>query len=380
MAMLPSTTRKLAVAAYFAAVLLPVALFGYDGRWFGAGELKIRQRTEFPAKLTPMNLQTLDPWFADRIGLRYPLIYLGTEFHLGAFGRPIDRHVFFGRDGWMFWTEDADKVPSAMADSRGKLRFTPAQIKRIEAQLVAMRERFAACRIPFAVVLAPNKQTLYREFVLEAGAPEPRTRLDDLLAALSPAARSIVVDARETMRPAKAKHAPVRLYNKTETHWNELGAFYGYAGIMTALRRAMPLNHPELTSIEQYAVAAQRYAGGDMATYILFSPWRFTDDDVLVRRKTPAALPPDQQIDARTLIARNPNERGTLLLIGDSFTGGVVRYLQQHFAEVHSMISTSVDGAAVAKLRPDAVLLLMVERNLEILLHPHVNLAKTCRP
>jgi alginate O-acetyltransferase complex protein AlgJ len=378
-AVLRSFTHKLTVIVYFAIVLLPVALLGTDGPWLGKGEFPVRNRTELPRRMAPGAFQLLDKWFADRIGLRYPLIYLGTEFHLGAFGRPLDRHIFFGADGWMFWTEDADRVPSAMADSRGKLHFSPAEIRRIEAELLATRDRFAACRIPFAVVAAPNKQSIYREFVVADGERGTPSRLDGLLASLNPAARSQIVDTRELIREAKAKHAPLRPYNKTETHWNELGAFYGYVAAMEALRRAMPLNHPELTSIAQYEVSArENYPGGDMATFILFSPWRFSDQDVSVQAARLAKLPPEQQIDPRYSIARNPEGKGRLLVIGDSFTGAPVRYFQQHFAEVHRVISTTVDGDLVARIKPDAVLVLAVERNLERLLLPMVNPAKLC--
>ena len=378
-AALRSLTHKLPVIVYFAVVLLPVALFSIDGPWPGKGEFPVRQRTELPVRIGPGAFQVIDKWFADRVGLRYPLMYLGTEFHLGAFGRPLDRHVFFGADGWMFWTEDADRVPSAMADSRGKLQFTPAAIKRIETELLALRDRFAACRIPFAVVAAPNKQSIYREFVIDSGEKGPPSRLDRLLVSLSPAVRSQIVDTRKTIRPAKAKHAPVKLYNKTETHWNELGAFYGYVAIMDALRHVMPLNHPELTSIAQYDVSMrQNYSGGDMATFIMFSPWRFPDEDVSVQRKTRTTLPPEEHIDPRYSIARNPQGQGKLLLIGDSFTQGPVRYLQQHFAEVHRVIDTTVDGDLVARIKPDAVLLLAVERNLENLLLPMLNPVKLC--
>jgi hypothetical protein len=55
-----------------------------------------------------------------------------------------------------------------------------------------------------------------------------------------------------------------------------------------------------------------------------------------------------------------------------------VRYFQQHFAEVHRVISTTVDGDLVARIKPDAVLVLAVERNLERLLLPMVNPAKLC--
>jgi alginate O-acetyltransferase complex protein AlgJ len=368
--------RRLTVIVYLAIVVLPVVLLGFDGPWLGKGVFPARQRAEFPVRMGPWAFQQIDKWFADRLGLRYPLIYLGTEFHLDAYGRPLDRHIFFGRDNWMFWTEDADRVPSTMADSRGMLHFTPAEIKRIEAELLSLRNQFAACKIPFAVVIAPNKQSIYREFVMDGdGSP---SRLDRLLAALSPAARAVIVDTRETIRPAKAAHAPVKLYNKTETHWNELGGFYAYVAIMDALRRAMPIAHPELTSIAQYNVSVRSYAGGDMASFVLFSPWRFPDEDVSLQRKTGPRLIPEQQINSNSFIARNPDGGGKLLLIGDSFTHGPVRYLQQHFAEIHRVINTTIDGDLVARHKPDAVLRLLVERNLEQLLVPQVKGAKMC--
>ena len=368
--------RRLTVIVYLAIVVLPVVLLGFDGPWLGKGVFPARQRAEFPVRMGPWAFQQIDKWFADRLGLRYPLIYLGTEFHLDAYGRPLDRHIFFGRDNWMFWTEDADRVPSTMVDSRGMLHFTPAEIKRIEAELLSLRNQFAACKIPFAVVIAPNKQSIYREFVMDGdGSP---SRLDRLLAALSPAARAVIVDTRETIRPAKAAHAPVKLYNKTETHWNELGGFYAYVAIMDALQRAMPIAHPELTSIAQYNVSVRSYAGGDMASFVLFSPWRFPDEDVSLQRKTGPRLIPEQQINSNSFIARNPDGGGKLLLIGDSFTHGPVRYLQQHFAEIHRVINTTIDGDLVARHKPDAVLRLLVERNLEQLLVPQVKGAKMC--
>lgn len=369
-----SIARKLTVIVFLAVVLAPVVLIGFDGPWLGREGIAVRQRTDFPRRISPGAFQTIDKWFADRLGLRYPLIYLGTELHLTAFGRPLDRHIYFGRDGWMFWTEDADRVPSAMADSRGVLRFTSAQIKTIEANLLATRERFAACSIPFFVAVAPNKQGVYPEHVLDASSPLPRRRFDDLLERLGPAARSTIVDLRETMLPAKARHAPLTLYNKTETHWNELGAFHAYVRLMQALR----LDRPELASLSQYDVAAQRYAGGDMATFILFAPWRFPDEDVRLAPRAEKPLAGEERIDPRLFRSRNPDGQGKLLLIGDSFTAGVVRYLQRHFAEIVRNVSVTVDGALVARERPDAVLVLIVERNLENLLWPQVNAAQTC--
>lgn len=376
---LQSLARKLTVIVFLTVIVLPVALFTYDGIWPGKGEMLARNRFPFPQRVGPNMFQGLDKWFADRLGLRYPLIYLGTEFHLGVLGRPLNRFVVFGPDNWLFWTEDADRVPSTMADSRGRLRFTPSELKRIETQLTAMRERFAACGIPFVVAIAPNKQGLYREHVMSLPHGELPSRLDATLAALDPKVRSMILDLRDVMRPAKQRHAPVKLYNKTETHWNDLGAFYGYTALADALRHAgVKLPHPELGALSAYDIAVKPYAGGDIARLALFAPWRYPDEDVTLTAKSGATSQPETQIAFNLFQSRNPAEQGRLLLIGDSFTGAVLRYVQPHFGEVIRHVSIDVNGALVERFKPDAVVLLMVERNLERLLLPLANADRMC--
>src|SRR6266852_1645712 len=63
----------------------------------------------------------------------------------------------------------------------GKLRFTPPELTRIDAQLRTSRDQFAACGIPGVIIIAPNKQSLYGEFLINADAGSPPTRLDTLM-------------------------------------------------------------------------------------------------------------------------------------------------------------------------------------------------------
>ena len=78
------------------------------GRGSSGGDAEIRAKAPFPKKFSPGTFRDFDEWFADHVGLRYPLIYAGSELHVGLLRRPLDRHIFFGRDGWMFWTDDAE--------------------------------------------------------------------------------------------------------------------------------------------------------------------------------------------------------------------------------------------------------------------------------
>jgi alginate O-acetyltransferase complex protein AlgJ len=369
---------RLTVATYFAVVLLPVILLGHDGPWFGPGDISIRGRAPFPAKFAPGAYNAFDLWFADRVGFRYPLIYVGTNFHIGLLHRPLDRHIVFGREGWMYWTDDRDTTPATMADSRGKLRFTPTEVKRIDAQLRAEHDRFAACGTPSAVFIAPNKQSIYGEFLINADAGVPSTRFDALLDELSAPAKDMIIDPRPIMRAAKRMHAPVRLYNKTETHWNFLGAYYGYLAIIEKIAPMIKLAHPELVSLDNYQITAEPYPGGDMATRVLFSPWRFADENVSLTPKLPIAGPGEVQIDQGHFIYRNPRGTGRLVLFGDSFAFHLVPFLAQHFAEVHRYVGEEFNGSVVARHRPDVVLFETLESYAPRMLLPPIDLDAAC--
>jgi len=371
-------TSKLTVATYFALVLLPVLLLGYDGRWFGPGDIAIRGKAPFPASFSPGAFSGFDLWFADRVGFRYPLIYAGTNFHIGLLHRPLDRHIVFGREGWMYWTDDQNTAPATMADARGKLRFTETEVRRIDAQLKAAHARFAACGIASAVFIAPNKQSVYGEFLLKADGDIPPTRLDALMEGLHGPAREMLVDPRPVMRAAKRAHAPLRLYNKTETHWNGLGAYYGYIALIKRLAQMMPVAHLELTSLDHYEISAGPYGGGDMATRVLFSPWRFPDETVSLTSKVAPPGSGEMQLEHDHFLRRNPQGSGRIVLFGDSFATYLVPFLAQHFSEVHRYPAQQFDGAIAGAQHADAVVLETLESYAPRLLLPPLNLDAAC--
>jgi len=371
-------TRRLAVLVYFIAVLTPVALLSHDGPWPGRDDIAIRGRTPFPERLAPRSFKDFDDWFADRLGFRYPLIYAATELHVGLLRRPLDRHIFFGRDGWMFWTDDRNTTPATMADARGKLRFSQGEIGRIDAGLRAAADAFAACKIPAVVLIAPNKQSIYGEFLFGSEARPPPSRLDHLLGALSERARSFVIDPRGAMREAKRVHAPVLLYPKTDIHWDALGAFYGYRALMQALAPGLPAPNPEALALDYYRITSAPYPGGDMAVRVLFSPWRFPDEDVTMRPKTPLPDPEVIQVDRGHILVRSAQGSGRIIVFGDSFSIALVPFLALQFHEVHSYAAAELDGAVVAQQHPSAVVFETLESYADKLLEPTHNLDRLC--
>ena len=109
------------------------------------------------------------------------------------------------------------------------------------------------------------------------------------------------------------------MYFKTDTHWNDLGAFYAYQAIINSLAQSMPISDFTLASLEQYEIDVKPFEGGDIAVNMLSSPGRFKDVQVLLNRKTVNA-------ELRAKLG------GQMLIVGDSFSNGLSHYFAQNYS------------------------------------------------
>jgi hypothetical protein len=343
-------TRSLPCVVFWLLCVLPLAFFTVDGPSPGARPLPMRERAPFPSRVAPHVFREFDNWFVDRIGLRRSLVSTGAAFHVGLLRRSTDRRVVIGRDGWLFYTDD-DHKPATMADIRGALRFTDAEIRTTERNLMAMREAFAACGMRGLVVIAPNAQSVYGEYLIDSGI-KPVTRLDDLLAHLSAPVRGMILDLRAPLLAEKAAHPEQPLYFKTDSHWNDLGAFYAYRAIIAALAKTGPVGDTSLAAPENYTLSESPYDDGDLAINMLLSPGKFQDEQILLQPK------------AKAETARGRD--GQLLLIGDSFSSRLKPFLKRNFVESRFVTfgDLPVPPPRAGGPQPAVVLLEVVERYL----------------
>jgi alginate O-acetyltransferase complex protein AlgJ len=373
MTQIRAITRPAAVIVFFALALVPVALFGVNGPWPGRGEPLLAPPAAFPPNLTSNTFRRISAWFDDRVGLRYPLLKLGSEMSVAVWRPRTMRNTIIGRDPWLFSSDDESRHVALMADLRGRLRFDDEAVARFDTQLRAARSSFTACGKTALVVVAPNKQSIYPEHIRDRARTYRKTRLDDLLERLSPVARSMIVDPRPILRAVKANDPP--LFLKTDSHWNGLGAFLAYRTVVQALARANAIDRPELATLDNYEIDSEPFQGGDMAVSVLHLPWRFADEKVTLRARK--ALPPVTMTDEgqRTLYL-NPEGKGRLLIFGDSFAPPLAALLARHFKEVDLRLKqiwqVPLDSNA------DVVLVQIVERHLHELSRMPPALARGC--
>jgi hypothetical protein len=373
-------TRPAASLIFLLISLVPVLMFGNTDPWNSAASARLQKPVDFPPKLAPNTFRRVSRWFDERIGMRFPLLILGADWRTIVWAYRTQGNVLFGRQSWLFLYDSAGHPAWIMADLRGRVRIPDVDAARFDRQMTAVRAGFAACHKAALVVVAPNKQSIYPEMLRGPSDARSRSRLDGLLEAMSAASRSMVVDLRPELLAAKARHE-LPVYFRTDTHWNGLGAFIAYQKIVTTLAAAGAIDRPEIASLDDFEISAEPFAGGDLAIRQLFSPWRYPDEMVTLRSKRgESAFPFATDNDNQTVV--NPRGKGTLLLIGDSFSWSLAHLLARHFHKVTVRTSPTVqpvfDGELTRTTGADVTIVEIVERNLPALLPPPRNLEQVC--
>lgn len=373
--------RFLPLIVFLAFAVTPALLIGVNGPWPGGAMPEFRPLRPFPPNLAPNTFRRIGDWFSDRIGMRYPFLKLGTEMTTRLWQPRVVGSVIVGRGPWLFWSDDETQPTAMMSDVRGRLRLPDETATSIDNILRAAQAAYSLCGRHTYMVVAPNKQSIYPEEMGADRAGYLPSRFDGLLDKLSPAVRAMMIDPRPAMRAAKANHS-MPLYFHTDTHWNDLGAYYAYRSVVETLAKANAVYKPERAAFENFELTVFPF-DGDMATRVLYLPGRFADVRPVLQPKPP--LRPVMQSEEPGLIRfTNPDGQGRLIINGDSFGPFLSRMLAVHFREVILLPATdwplAFDGAVAKNLKPDVALVETAERLLPSLATAPRNLDQACSP
>jgi len=140
--------------------------------------------------------------------------------------KPSSPLVIVGARGWLFYAGE-----QSMQNYLHQNSPPAAELDDWASRLQERRTWFAAHGIRYLFVVAPDKQSIYSEYMPRYLAPQHGdTRLDQLSRRLFREAAWL--DLRPSLRSAKDSGP---LYFQLDTHWNDRGAYYAYRAIMQRL-------------------------------------------------------------------------------------------------------------------------------------------------
>lgn len=342
---LPAAAQILLSAGFCLLLALPAIT---AGRGAASGSAQPGKRPEFSWSRWRAFPREFEKHFNASFGLRGSFVRLHNALRVfGLRTSPLPQ-VVLGRAGWLFYDGDPIGDGVSLSDFRGNALYPPGTPDLIAVRTGSHATWLAERGIRYAVVISPNKESIYPEYLpVSAGPRGARTRLDQVSESLA-RRRLPIVDPRTALLGAK-QIGP--LYYKTDTHWTPLGALVTYRELIERLREVEPGLAP--VRIEDYDLrilpASDRV--GDI-TWLLSLAGRFGDWEA-----TPE--PRDQSWPGEQKL-------GKVLLFRDSFGEALVPFLKRHFRDVVA-VPGGIDFRKIEEEDPDVVIFEVAERYLRTL-------------
>ena len=304
----------------------------------------------------------LRDFLSNGFGFRLALMRLHNAAQYRFLGRSASPSVVLGKEGWLFFNNDKNLNDYHTAD-----RFSQQDLKDWGRVYVERRDWLRARGIRYLLVLAPNPHTIYPEFLPDNLVKiREETRFDQIAGYMTSQTDLDILDLRPALFAAKSSG---RLYHRTDTHWNQRGAFVAYREIARRLQSWFPSLRP----IEQSDVVETNEIGlgGDLAGMLaLRDIYREEEVRLVPNRPFRARGPKGEPLLYETIaVKKRPLVESeiadpslpTAVVIRDSYCSPLLPLLSEHFRRVVYLWHI-FDPALIEREKPDVVIDESVER------------------
>lgn len=357
--------NNLLILIFLAMIYTPMAgqVFKLDADTPETENRQLAKRPAFPvtmkeAKAFPQSFNVYaDNWF----GFRGTLLFWHSwvKWQLGM---KISSKVLRGKDGWLFLY----KRDNVVSQYRGIDCFSLKELCQWVQAMMTRRQWLAERGIPFIVVVAPNKHSIYPEYLPGNIGPVVReTRLDQLVHYIEKYTDLDFIDLREPLQKAKQQ---TRVFYKTDSHWNDMGGFYGARELLKRVKKYFPEVKP--LTFEDYDLQEETRPGGDLAQMLNLQDFMPERVPVLIPnfptwiREHKASAPQAKPWDRRMYFTSARSEMPTAVIFHDSFIWGMRRFLSENFHRTifapHNLLY--FDTELVEREKPDLVIYELIER------------------
>lgn len=311
----------------------------------------------------------------------FALPYISSFFY--PFGISLyPNQAIIGKDDWLY-LGDGDQYQKTITDSRR--RATEEDTKTARRIRVATKswETWLSNKgvNMYKVMLAPNTISVYPEFLPDWIQPATESVTDNLLAIVN---QEIYFDTRPALKAAKTQFSEP-LYYKTDTHWNDLGAWVAFRAFTKSLVRTE--SELRLLSDQQVTISKVNERPGMGLANFLWMKDMLRDSEVIIKIATEHPIETEQynyetgqliasyvgnpKIDApkHPLLVRSKHalNQKRVLWLRDSFGVALAPLMAATFTETLQLHYLFTNPALFSKLidtfKPDFVFITVVERH-----------------
>jgi integrase len=266
-----------------------------------------------------------------------------------------DGKLVSGRNGRLFLANDTYGV---ILQHSGDLMLSDHQVGAWRALLHERADRLEEIGCSYLMAVAPNAHSVYPEDLPSEVTAVGERPVHRLLSSVAENGSSdlflyLGTDLLERKRERE-------VFPRTETHWNEFGAFVAYRAIARALRS----RGVEMRVVGDDDVRFHDVQGvGDLG---LKRRWPRTSSHAIARLLHPTAeLVEDNLVDGLgTLLVTESRvaEPSTCVICGDSYTVSMLPFFAESFGRVVFARTPALDLGLIERERPSVVITVISER------------------
>ncbi len=345
-----NTFYRIYTAVFIGICLIPAVAMPFTK---GNAEKEKRQLAEFPSIKTEegeFNFDFFDEfesYFSEHFGFRQQLVTADGRLKSALTHTSADNDVIVGSDGWLYYGETIN-------DYLRLDTLSQREISNIANNLRIVDDYCNYKNADFIFFSAPNKNTVYPENMPYNYVPaDKESNLEMLTKKLADS--DFYFDLKAELLALDSKTA---LYHKTDTHWNNFGAYACHTMLMNRL------NKPSCSTGNGWYVENDRL--GDLAV-MLYPAEKAKDmqlhNDYEFAYEYTSRF---RGLDDVLITTSNENAQGNLLMYRDSYGEAILPYMAEMFAT--AQFSRAVPYNLQNVEEGDSVIIELVERNLRNLL------------
>lgn len=302
--------------------------------------------------------EQLNKYADDHFGFRYSFVRMNKQIYKHVLRDTDSRNEIVGAEGWRYLKESN----SVLDYAENRYPFQPEELEQLTSHIVNVSQQLQKRDIGFLFVIAPNKHSVYPEYLPSYVIRPESTRADELIAALAEQGVASL-DMREALIAQKSRG---QLFEKTGSHWTDLGATIGFETIMKRVQELFPDRRTSLPDIRFELTPEGPFEFGEQPEML---PQAFYELREQVSQSTRQFYEAPAEGLTRSEVIRLPNRRqGTgeqaLLVFRDSFFTRLEPLFLTQFASIDSYWQTAFDFEVVKEREPDIVVWEFVERHL----------------
>ncbi len=285
-------------------------------------------------------------YFSYNFAFRQNLVTLGAELRSALFHTSAQDNVVEGRDGWLFYG-------SSMDDYLGRETMSDLQIAEAAYNLQLTQDTLKADGISFVFAIAPNKNSLYPQYMPTCFLPQTEMRNSTRLRKKLAGSSVNFVDLFDLFEQENRV-----LYHRTESHWTNEGAALVCRALLNAVGR-------ESTDYSKISGNYRQDFQGDLFRMLYPTSPRREEEYYYDKERTYTY---DEEIDSTydpMINTTNPAKDGSVVMFRDSFGNSLLPFVADEFGRGYFSRLVPWDVSAALGDEPaDVVIAELVERNL----------------